>query len=450
MSHGLSPRVKYRRHERGAVFTISILILGALAAIVATSLQRTQTAAKIKVSAREVAAENVLKRSILNLAMLKVKNYAWEPGQSVADLLPTNNDRFKTWYSDSYEGVSYSVTVADNSDETTGSQDYRTDVDNKVYVRVAANYPSGPRTTQILMSPGKAASAGTEPPGGLPGGIGVCYGWLNFITLMSMNSSSTISGLDTTPDGLGGCSTSGGCPGGQDQFGVATTSWLGSWELGTLFDLGSYGHQGDVLGKQCEFQGGCQSDPAQSYGRPTVEECDNFDKLQELADNMLAANDPNLSLYQQNWGTKNVYGDLVFGTPSQPETVYIKSGIFGRVKFHGEVSGYGILVADGNVKFDDDFSWTGVVINDANALGNIMVFDEESTVNGAIMINRPILSTEIGSVSMDLNFSSGDEANITYSSFVVNDVLTKMDPNYQPPGGGSAGQGFSIAAVQDI
>ncbi len=425
---------------------IGIMVLGVMAAVVATSVNRSMTSSRVQLSTKEIQTENTLKRSIVNLAMLKVKNYAWEPGQAVSDLLPTNSDRFKVWYSDNYQGIPYSISVADNSDES-GSQDYTADTDNKVYVRVTADYPSGTRTTQLFMSPGAAPTAGSEPPGGMPGGIGVCYGTLNFITLMSMNADSTISGFNTDPDGINGCTNSDGCPvGSGDLYGIATTSWFPVWELGTFFDLGSFNHEGDVVGTAGEWS----SDADKSYGRPTEESCEKFDDIQELADNMLAANDPALTLYEQGFWAKNVNGNLTFGTESAPEVVYIKTGVLGQVVFKGTVDGYGIFVADGNVKFEQDFNWTGVVINDANALGNIMVFDSDSSVEGAIVINRPILSTEIGSFSMDLNFSSGDEAKITYSAFVVDGILSDLDPNYTPPAGATPGQAFTISSVQDI
>ncbi len=434
----------YLRSERGSVLIAGIFVMAAIMAIVATTVSRSVTNVKVTKNKVDMMDESIMRRSIINKVILKAKDYAWTTGQSLNDLLPAGSERFNQWYQDTYEGTSYTVSVADNSDET-GTQNFRADTDNKFYLRITADYPSGQRIIQILMTPGAPAAPGSEPPGGLPSGIGVCYGWLNLITLMSMNPSSTISGYNTTPDGWTGCSTSGGCPvGSGDQLGVASTSWFGYWALGTYFDL-THSHHGAVIGAP-----GPDGDPLHSYGRPTAEDCDNFDSIQTLADNMLAQNDPSLTLYQKNFFNKNVNGNLVFGTEAAPEVLYIKTGIFGTVTFKGTVSGVGIMIADGNVKFQKDVAWNGIIINDANAIGNVMKFEEDTTVNGAMIINRPILSAEIGSVSLDFNFAALGNADITYSSEVINGILGNLDPNYTPPAGGSEGQSLAIAAIQDI
>ncbi len=433
---------RHLRNRQGSVVIAAVLIIATLTGVTMASLMRSNTALKATKSLRGFATDEANIRSIVNLVSLKTKDYAWTPGQTLNDLLPNGNDRFQSWYNGTYNGISYTVSVADNTETEETTQDFKTDSDNKAYFKIAMDLDGVNREVQVLMSPGSPAAPGGEPAGDLPASIGICYGWLNFITLLSTGASDLISGFDITPDGAYSCPLDGNdCPGTNDQWGISTTSWLGVWELGSLFNWTS--NDGTIEGLP-------PVDPSEtmSLGQPTHDQCDSYDDIQTLADNMLASSDPKLNYYSRTWGTKKIYGNKTFGTESDPEVLYTKTGIFGKIEFKGTVTGHGILVADGNTEFEKDFNWNGVVINDANAIGNILEWEDTAVVYGATQINRPILSAEIGSFSFDLRMLGGNNK-FQYSAEVVEGILSDLDPNYTPPAGGSEGQTVSISAIQN-
>lgn len=432
--------------KQGNVLIAAIIVLGTLTVVAAASLSRSMSASRLNTTSRTSTENANLTQSILNIALLKAKDYAWTPGNTMETLL-SGGSRFTNWAAGAgtYDGVAYTVAIADNYEAAEGgTQNYVDDKDNTYYMRVTMPINGQTKIMQVLMSPGSSAAGASEPPGELPAAVGICYGWLNFITLLSLGATDTVSGFDTTPAGKYGCPTGGpACAGTVDQHGISTSSWFGAYSLPTIFGWG--GNHGTISGlpPTAPWAGTTMSITKTDYT-----DCAAYDDIQTLADNKLASGSADLTLYQKNFGTLTVAGNKVFGSEAAPKIVYIKTGIFGKVLFTGTVTGYGIIVADGNVEFQQTTNWYGVIINDANAIGNIMTFDQEANLYGATMINRPILSAEIGTGSMDLLFS-GINNDIRYSSTIVDSVLDHLDPNYTPPASAD-GQMVQVASVQMI
>ncbi len=448
---------KSSRRDKGAVLVAGIIIMAALLAIALASLRRASTGSRIVNDDKTLASDDSTRRSVVNMALLATKNYVWGSGHSLQDLLPTSGSRWKTWSAGAgtFNGIPYTVDVGDNWESAEGgSQNYYVDHDNKAYLRVSYTLNGKSHMTQVLMSPGNPASAGSGgTPLNIPGSVGVCYGAFNFITLVSMKSGTLTSGYDRLSPGEGSCpanptttdlANGGVCDGSHaDQYGIASTSWLGTWNLGTVFDISSL--QGVVEGKPQP-----NGVPSPSFGRPTSADCSTFDTVLTDVNNMVAANSPNVVKYQApTFGTLNVNGNLVIGTQASPKVLVVKSGWFGTVNFTGSVSGWGVLLADGNATFSGPVNWNGVVINNANTIGNVLSFDDSARIIGAAEINRPILSAEIGSASLDIRFATNN-AFLYYSYSAVDSVMSKLDPNYVPPVSSQPGQSVGVYSIQYV
>ncbi|MCB0272181.1 MAG: hypothetical protein KDD46_04130 [Bdellovibrionales bacterium] len=466
-------RMFHYSKNKGSTLVASIFVLSAISVLAAITLSRGLTSSKSSSSEINYVEMDNIRDTVANKVILQLKKHIWIDGGAVSDLLPSGSDRFEEWYNDTYDvveqylddegdvetnvvqSISYTVSVADNTD---GDGDFTADTDNKVYLRVTYDYNGDEKIIDMLVSPGNPGSS-TTAPAGVIAGAGMCYDktkWnLSFLSIMDMPTGSTVNGLDEVAPGDDVCPSSpsggdyapgGDCDGPSDQWAAVTNSVLGaydtasnSWNIGgTLYDLSAWG---SGAGDANQYTGldNVNGDPTPSIwafdpnnpGSSFEEFCDTANRIKDVSDDLLSARDPIMNYYSKSgFGTKTVNGDLSFGTESDPEILYVKSGIFSRVKFTGKITGYGFIVVDGNVTFEQEVEWNGMVYLNSFALGNIADFQDPVTIYGSVINHNPILSAEIGEFSADFKFR--DPSDIQYSSYSIDNVFTEIDDEYTP------------------
>lgn len=132
-------------------------------------------------------------------------------------------------------------------------------------------------------------------------------------------------------------------------------------------------------------------------------------------------NTPNPADYMQEYqeaadhifSTQTVSGNRTFGSPTNPQIVVCESPADTnyKVKFTGNVTGYGILAIRGNLEIGGTFNWYGLVIVFGQA--NRVTFGGSGTpsIVGGLIVAQP----GDGTASLELK-GTGNEGKVLYSS----------------------------------
>lgn len=471
-----------RKSRQGSTLLASMLLIAALSAVVAISVNRNSASQLTTSLQNDFSQSDTIKDSIVQDVLLQAKEHVWVDGLDIGSLLPTGVDRFETWYSDTYEvleyetggagatadvakSIDYTVAVGDNSD---GDGDLTTDTDNKVYIQLTFNYEGEDNEYLLLISPGRPAVV-TSIPADIVAGTGGC---IEDVELgedfwYDLKAGSFVSGLDTTragQDDLGGACVPRTAPDGtplpdycgcagsatdcegpmrdiEDTY-VATSNLFSDVTVCDGSTSGCEpvqnfeGKEPDVwpttdpplpAGEYFSFYEADKDDPGEEY----TEYCNSMARVLDVSDDLVAANDPRVSFFEKNNGGKlKINGNITFGTEDNPEILYIKTpNLSNRVIFKGEVEGYGILIALGNVIFEKDLDWNGIIYNDDIVKGTYLRTNKKLTNYGSVMMQNMRVNTRFD-YNGGMDFMFRGETNLYYSSYAVDNVMQKVDDNY--------------------
>jgi hypothetical protein len=486
-----------RHSQKGSVLITGLLMIAALSVIVSISLNRNATTQKTASLHRDFNENDAIQENIINEVLLQVKNHIWVSGGTLSDIVGsgTASDRYTDWYSDTYnwvkvdeldgtgtgieenyKSIAYNVKVGDNTD---GDGDYTSDSDNKAFVLVEYAIDGVTKKVQMLISPGnpsQIASAPADVFSATGGCIEDVFGGGGTLAF-ELAPGSNMSGVDMTAQGQNGCVTPGGCPGSLPDLYVGSANFdavpirvgvppthadtstftgrmpvtptamytddtcgSGSWEYVRYSCIVGNGRRRrrTTCGQwvyspppACTLPGNFSF---QNSATTTYDQfCTTVSRVLDVANDLVAANDPRVNMFVENWGTTNVYGNAQFGTEANPEVLYIKSSSTnGEVRFKDKVTGYGIMVLLGNVVFEDDFEWNGIIYNDEQIAGTYMETRGDFDFHGGFLIKNMYEDTAFTSDGPELDYRLKGVSNIQYSSYALDKAFNELDPNYTP------------------
>lgn len=480
------------KNIQGSALLAGMLILAGLTAIVSIAVDRTMVSESTTVLHRDFNENDAIQENIINEVLLKIKDHVWVSGQSLESLYGSTasaEDRYNFWFSDNYrwkkgdgsggekiyKNVFYAVNVGDNTD---GDGSYSLDKDNKAFVKVNYQINGAPKSFQMLVSPGSPHSI-TYAPADIFAVTGGCiedvYGGGGTLAY-ELTPDSMMSALDKTPYGQNGCGNPQGCltpmseDGTTDLFLSAanfdsgpirvgiepthadTTNWVGrlpdtpveTFTDDTCSSSGSWNYVATpCTGGRRRNCGQWVYTPPEDCSAPSnfsfknssdtefEKFCGTVSRVLDLGNMLVSAGDPRVSYLEKNSGTLTIDGDQTFGTEEEPEVLYIKSSsTSGKIKFTGDVQGYGILVLLGNVVFEDNFRWDGLVYNNEQLAGTYIQTHKDFEMNGSFLIKNMYGNTAFTSDGSELDYRLKGKSTIQYSSYTIDNTLSKLDPNY--------------------
>jgi len=484
------------KKSQGSALLAGLLILTGLTVIVSIAVDRTMVNESTVVLHRDFNENDAIQENIINEVLLRIKDHVWVSGLELDSLyssVATAGQRYSYWYTDSYvwnkgdgsggetayKNISYSVEVGDNTD---GDADYRADVDNKAFVKVNYQIDGTTKSFQMLVSPGSPYSI-TYAPADIFAVTGGCiedvYGGGGTLAY-ELTPDSKVSALDTTPHGQNGCTNAGGCltpmsEGNETDLFVAaanfdsgpirvgiepthadTTDWIGAmpdtpvetFTDDTCSSSGSWEYVSQpCVGGRRRNCGQWVYTPPMSCAAPAnfsfknssetefTKFCGTVSRVLDLGNMLVSAADPRVNYIEKNLGTLIIDDDITFGTEEEPEVLYIKSSsVSGKVRFTGKVQGYGIMVLLGNVIFEDDFRWDGIIYNDEQLAGTYIQTQGDFEMNGAFLIKNMYGNTAFTSNGKELDYRLRGKSTLQYSSYAIDNTLSKLDTNYSSAG----------------
>lgn len=297
---------------------------------------------------------------------------------SISEFPPVNG---KPTLTGSLSGYTYTV-VAEN--DMVAGETTTNDTNSIVILTSTATGPNS-STRKIKAYIGRSSSAWIPP--------GAVYvpGEAAYIETRFTGTSFQISGNDTNVGGAVGSGSASPVPG------IATSASATTTEIS--------GASGSLASNQYAEVTGQGSSPSVSTVSSILD-------VEQLAQDLLAKGVEGVDKQTKASGT---YQNEEWGTSALPKI----TNITGNATLQGTLTGYGVLIVDGDLSTKQGFTWKGVVIVRGNADVHGTASTDGATVWGAVLIKKSA-SSDSGE-----ELSIAGPSKIYYSSETINVVLGK-------------------------